>query len=97
MTDLLASEGWGIIHCYYRLTGDRREAIALAEAEELTAEFTGEPPYQAIWNAPLGDRADLGLMLIGPDMMRLERFRGALGAPTSAGGWSPCQSSGWCR
>ena len=27
---LLASEGWGVIHCYYRLTGDRREAIALA-------------------------------------------------------------------
>ena len=79
MTDpLLASEGWGVIHCYYRLTGDRREAIALAEAEELTAEFTGEAPYQAIWNAPLGDRADLGLMLIGPDMVRLERFRGAL-------------------
>ena len=26
----------------------------------------------------LGDRADLGLMLIGPDMVRLERFRGAL-------------------
>ncbi|MDX6596901.1 MAG: hydrogen peroxide-dependent heme synthase, partial [Gaiellales bacterium] len=78
MTDaLLASEGWGVIHCYYRLTGDRREAIALAEAEELTAEFTGEAPYQAIWSAPLGDRADLGLMLIGPDMVRLERFRGA--------------------
>ena len=79
MTDpLLASEGWGVIHCYYRLTGDRREAIALADAEELTAEFTAESPYQAIWNAPLGDRADLGLMLIGPDMVRLERFRGAL-------------------
>ena len=78
MTDpLLASEGWGVIHCYYRLTGDRREAIALADAEELAAEFTGEAPYQAIWTAPLGDRADLGLMLIGPDVVRLERFRGA--------------------
>jgi peroxiredoxin len=74
---LLASEGWGVIHCYYRLTGDRREAISLADADELTAEFTGEAPYQAIWSAPLGDRADLGLMLIGPDMVRLERFRGA--------------------
>ena len=79
MTDpLLASEGWGVIHCYYRLAGDRREAIAIAEAEELTAEFAAEAPYQAIWSAPLGDRADLGLMLIGPDMVRLERFRGAI-------------------
>jgi peroxiredoxin len=75
---LLASEGWGVIHCYYRLGGDRREAFDLTEAEALAAEFTAEAPYQAIWSAPLGDRADLGLMLIGPDMVRLERFRGAL-------------------
>jgi hydrogen peroxide-dependent heme synthase len=74
---LLASEGWGVIHCYYRLLGDRREPIALAGAEAVAAELTAEPPYQAIWNAPLGDRADLGLMLIGPDLARLERFRGA--------------------
>ncbi|MDX6619923.1 MAG: hydrogen peroxide-dependent heme synthase [Gaiellales bacterium] len=79
MTDpLLASEGWGVIHLYFRLLGDRREAIALAEADALVAEFTAEAPYQAIWTAPLGDRADLGLMLIGPDMVRLERLRGAL-------------------
>jgi peroxiredoxin len=75
---LLASEGWGVIHLYFRLLGDRREAIALAEADALVAEFTAEAPYQAIWTAPLGDRADLGLMLIGPDMVRLERLRGAL-------------------
>jgi peroxiredoxin len=74
---LVASEGWGVIHCYYRLSGDRREAIALAEAEAVVADFTAEAPYQAIWTAPLGDRADLGLMLIGPDVVRLERFRGA--------------------
>ncbi|MDX6541454.1 MAG: hydrogen peroxide-dependent heme synthase, partial [Gaiellales bacterium] len=79
MTDpLLASEGWGVIHLYFRLLGDRREAIALAEADALVAEFTAAAPYQAIWTAPLGDRADLGLMLIGPDMVRLERLRGAL-------------------
>jgi chlorite dismutase len=75
---LVASEGWGVIHCYFRLNGDRREAIALAEAEQLVAAFTGEAPYQAIWSAPLGDRADLGLMLIGPDVVRLEQFRGQL-------------------
>jgi peroxiredoxin len=74
---LLASEGWGVIHCYFRLTGDRREAIDLTDAERLAAEFTAEAPYQAIWSAPLGDRADLGLMLIGPDLARLERFRGS--------------------
>jgi hydrogen peroxide-dependent heme synthase len=75
---LLASEGWGVIHLYFRLLGDRREPIPIAEAEALVEEFTGEVPYQAIWTAPLGDRADLGLMLIGPDLVRLERLRGAL-------------------
>jgi peroxiredoxin len=75
---LLASEGWGVIHCYYRLRGDRREAIALGESEALVEELCAEPHYQAIWTAPLGDRAELGLMLIGPDLARLERFRGAL-------------------
>jgi chlorite dismutase len=75
---LLASEGWGVIHCYFRLSGDRREAIALGETETLVEHLCDEPYYQAIWSAPLGDRADLGLMLIGPDLARLERFRGAL-------------------
>ncbi len=78
MTDpLLASEGWGVIHCYFRLRGDRREPIAVAESEALVDELCAEPNCQAIWTAPLGDRADLGLMLIGPDLARLERFRGA--------------------
>jgi peroxiredoxin len=74
---LLASEGWGVIHCWFRLGGDRLEPIDLAEAEALVAELCAQPTYQAIWTAPLGDRADLGLMLIGPDVVRLERFRGA--------------------
>ena len=75
---LLASEGWGVIHSYYRLAGDRREAIALTDAEKLVEEFSAEDHCQAIWTAPLGDRADLGLMLIGPDMARLEVLRGSL-------------------
>jgi hydrogen peroxide-dependent heme synthase len=74
---VLASEGWGVIHSYYRLEGDRREAIAAADAEALVEALCAEPNYQAIWMAPLGDRADLGLMLIGPDLARLETFRGA--------------------
>ena len=44
MTDpLLASEGWGVIHCYFRLAGDRREPIDVAEAEGLADELCAEP------------------------------------------------------
>ena len=53
MTDpLLASEGWGVIHCYYRLTGDRREAIALADAEELAGRVHGRGALPGDLDAP---------------------------------------------
>ena len=80
MTDpLLASEGWGVIHCYFRLRGYESNAnVVAADIERMSEELCSEPGYQVIWTAPLGDRADLGLMLIGPDLLRLERFRGAL-------------------
>ena len=68
----------------------------MAESEGLADELCAEPNYQVIWTAPLGDRADLGLMLIGPDLARLERFRGALARTSiSAGGSSRCPS--WAR
>ena len=66
---LLASEGWGVIHLYFRLIGDRREAIDLADAEAAVVEFTAEAPYQALWSAPPGDRADPGLVPTGPDIV----------------------------
>ena len=72
---LLASEGWGVIHLYFRLRrrpprGDRR----WPRPRRSSRSSPREAPYQAIWTAPLGDRADLGLMLIGPDLVRLERL-----------------------
>ena len=76
--EVLASEGWGVLHLYFRLSGDRREPISIGEAEALCDALVAEPPYQAIWQAVLGPRADLGLMLIGPDLARLERLHGAL-------------------
>ena len=86
MTDpLVASEGWGVIHCYFRLRGyDSNANVVAADIERMAEELCSEPGYQVIWTAPLGDRADLGLMLIGPDLVRLERFRASL-ARTSIG------------
>ena len=80
MSDLevVASEGWGVLHLYFRLTGDRREPIEIREAQALCDALVAEPPYQATWQAVLGPRADLGLMLIGPDLAKLERLHGAL-------------------
>jgi hydrogen peroxide-dependent heme synthase len=71
---LVSAEGWGVLHLYFRLAGDRRVAVALADAAALVEAFEAEEPYQAHWSATLGARADIGLMLIGPDIVRLQRF-----------------------
>ena len=71
---VVSAEGWGVLHLYFRLVGDRRAAVALADARELVEAFESESPYQAHWSATLGPRADIGLMLIGPDLVRLQRF-----------------------
>jgi peroxiredoxin len=71
---LVPAEGWGVLHLFFRLSGDRRDAVELADARALVEAFTAEAPYQAHWSATLGPRADIGLMLIGPDLVRLQRF-----------------------
>jgi len=72
------SEGWGVLHLYFRLAGDRRDQLDVAQVEDLCRAFCAQEPYQAIWQAVLGQRADLGLMLLGPDLARLRRLHGAL-------------------
>ena len=71
---LVPAQGWGVLHLFFRLSGDRREKIELADATALVDAFVGEEPYQAHWSATLGQRADIGLVLIGPDIVRLHRF-----------------------
>jgi peroxiredoxin len=71
---VIPAEGWGVLHLFFRLTGDRRAAVDLADASALGEAFVAEEPYQAHWSATLGSRADIGLMLIGPDLVRLQRF-----------------------
>jgi peroxiredoxin len=71
---VVPAEGWGVLHLFFRITGDRSAAVDLADAAALVDEFVAEEPYQAHWSATLGSRADIGLMLIGPDLVRLQRF-----------------------
>jgi peroxiredoxin len=71
---LIPAEGWGVLHLFFRLTGDRRAPVDLADASALVEAFVAEEPYQAHWSATLGSKADIGLVLIGPDIVRLHRF-----------------------
>jgi chlorite dismutase len=69
------SVGWGVLHLYYRVDRARADepgaakrvldAIAALEADD----------HQVLTFAVLGHKADLGVMALGPDLARLQRFQ----------------------
>jgi chlorite dismutase len=70
------SSGWGVLHLYYRVDRERAErdhapgkriadAVAALEADG----------HQALCVAMLGHKADLGVIALGPDLARLQRFQ----------------------
>ena len=67
---LTPTTGWGVLHLFCRLAPDF-DANALRTAVK-SAESDG---YQVVPVALLGHKADLGLMVIGPDVWRLRRFQ----------------------
>ncbi len=66
--ELRPSEGWGVIHLFLRTD---RGADASAVLEAITT-FTAKDPNQVIAFSVLGGRADLGLMLLSPDLDSLD-------------------------
>ena len=67
---LTPTTGWGVLHLFCRLVPDfdaglLREAVGAAQADG----------YQVVPVALLGHKADLGLMVLGPDVWRLRRFQ----------------------
>lgn len=67
-------EGWGVLHLFWKLTA-RSDPEAIVAAVK-TAEGAG---VQAVSFAVLGHKADLGLMLLGPDLVALRQAQSALG------------------
>lgn len=67
--ELRPSEGWGVIHLFLR-TERGEDGSAILQA---IARFTETDPNQAIAFSVLGGRADLGLMLLSPDLDALDR------------------------
>ena len=81
----IPSQGWGVLHLYYGIRGDRNEPVDVAEAESLIAAFEARDDYQALPFSVIGQRADFGLMLVGPDLVELQRLHRALeGTPLGA-------------
>jgi len=75
------SEGWGVLHLFFRVERARAAADAGGSARVLAAVRALEADgHQALTFAVLGHKADLGVMALGPDLARLHAFQVALSA-----------------
>jgi chlorite dismutase len=68
--EVTPSIGWGVAHLMLRA---RRGAGGADEVLDALAAFAAEEPCQVIASSVLGGRADVGLMLLAPDIDRLDR------------------------
>jgi peroxiredoxin len=67
---LTSSTGWAVLHLFCHVPPDLdaealRKAVSAAQADG----------YQVVVTALLGHKADLGLMVLGPDLWRLRQFQ----------------------
>lgn len=70
------SVGWGVLHLYYRIDRERASADAGGGKPVLDAIASLEADgHQALALAMLGQKADLGLIALGPDLARLQSFQ----------------------
>ncbi|MGH8931819.1 MAG: chlorite dismutase family protein [Egibacteraceae bacterium] len=84
---VVPSEGWGVLHLFFHLRRELVEDPAHAAEDfcKRIASFEAVPPYQALTFSVLGQKADLGMMLLGPDLgvldtLSIELSRSPLGA-----------------
>ena len=70
-TPAIPSEGWAVLHLVFAIAGDRDDEVDLAEAQALVDAFLAEPDAQLIAFSVVGAGADLGLILLHPDLARV--------------------------
>jgi chlorite dismutase len=83
------SAGWGVLHLYYRVDRARAEHEPSAGKHIVDAVSALETDgHQALCLAMLGHKADLGVIALGPDLARLQRFQQELLAAPVEPVWS---------
>jgi chlorite dismutase len=76
MDPVEASVGWGVLHLLYKVDRARADADPEAGKRVLDAVQTlVDDGHQALLFAVLGHKADLGVMVLGPDLARLQQFQ----------------------
>jgi chlorite dismutase len=79
---VVPSEGWAVSHLYLRVHPSRAAAPGQAGKELLAAldAFQAAPDHQLICSLVLGLKADLGVMALGPDLVRHQALARSLGS-----------------
>jgi chlorite dismutase len=85
MDAVTPSTGWGVLHLFYRVNRDDPNAgkRVIDAVNELEADG-----HQVVPIAILGHKADLGVIALGPDLARLQRFQQELLAAPLEPVWS---------
>ena len=86
MEPVTPSQGWGVLHLFYRVDRERAEREPGGAKRVLDAVASLEADgHQVLCFAVLGHKADFGVMALGPDLARLQAFQHELvGAPLLA-------------
>ena len=89
MESVTPSEGWGVLHLFYRIDRERaeREPGGAKRVLDAVASLTAED-HQVLCFAVLGHKADLGVMALGPDLARLQAFEQELAGAPLEQAWS---------
>lgn len=74
------AEGWGVLHLFYAVDRDLADEPGAGAALIDAVEAMHADDHQVVTFAVLGHKADLGVMALGPDLARLQRFQQELAA-----------------
>jgi peroxiredoxin len=91
---VVPSQGWGVLHLFFHLRRDlvgNPESAARDFAARLDA-FDARDPYQVLAFSVLGQKADVGLMALGPDLAVLDAFSAQIAASPLGAGLVPAAS-----
>jgi len=83
------SEGWGVLHLFYKVDRARADAEPGGTKRVLDAIASLESDgHQVLVFTVLGHKAELGVMAFGPDVARLQAFQHELAAAPLSLEWS---------
>jgi chlorite dismutase len=84
------SQGWGVVHLFYRVDRARADAEPGAGKRVVDAieQLQADGTHHALTFAVLGHKADLGVVALGPDLARLQAFEQELAAAPLVPTWS---------